>query len=120
MADIKNISKFTHFEKPPTSSRKFVGFILADIGWSILLGYGIAHSGDNALFSNSVLFTMVLVKGFLETVYIGSQAAVDKFVRVAEIAAAHKQGSSIPETVLSTEPTVTIEPDPEKDKDTQP
>jgi len=63
-------------------SKKFIGFLLAELTWkiailvSLIMGYSV-----------STVLAMILVVGFLEVAYIASQAALDRYVRVAEIAA---------------------------------
>ena len=63
-------------------SKKFIGFVMAELTWkvailvSLILGYSV-----------TTVLGMVLVAGFLEVAYIGSQAMLDRYVRVAEIAA---------------------------------
>ena len=63
-------------------SKKFIGFVMAELTWkvailvSLILGYSV-----------TTVLGMVLVARFLEVAYIGSQAMLDRYVRVAEIAA---------------------------------
>ena len=68
--------------KQPLSSRKLIAYLLADMGWTALIGYGIWLQGDA---KGSVLLAMVVVKGFVETGYILGQSYVDRFVQLAEV-----------------------------------
>jgi len=70
-------------EKFPLSSKKFLAYLLADVGWKIILGILIYKNceGDNLI----LLLSIVIVSGFVQTGYILGQAALDKYVRIAEI-----------------------------------
>jgi hypothetical protein len=72
--------------RSPLSSKKFVAYLLADVGWTGLLGYGVY-----AKIGWSLLMAMVITKGFVQTGYILGQAALDKYVRVAKIASGIKE-----------------------------
>lgn len=90
---------FAHFEKPPMASKKFLAYFASDLSWTILLAYGIYHR-DDALFTTSVLFTMILIKGFVTVGFLLGQSYVDRFVRIAEIAA-HAPQTLTPTSVPS-------------------
>jgi len=66
----------------PLSSKKFCAYLLADLSWTALMGYGVYAKMDWSL-----LMAMVVTKGFVQVGYILGQAALDKYVRVAKIAA---------------------------------
>ena len=70
----------------PLDSKKFVAYLIADLGWTGLLGYGVYAKMDWSL-----LMAMVITKGFVQTGYILGQAALDKYVRVAQIASDIKE-----------------------------
>lgn len=80
------------------NSKKFIAYMVADVTWTGLLLAGLywlkvilESEGGAAVVSQagivSLLFTMTIVKGFVQAGYIGSQAWLDKYVKVAEIAA---------------------------------
>ena len=74
-------------EPSPLDSKKFVAYLVADLGWTVLMGYGVYAKMDWSL-----LITMVITKGFVQSGYILGQAALDKYVRVAKITAGIKEG----------------------------
>ena len=65
--------------KPPLASKKLWAYLLAEVSWTGLLGYSIAKD-TNA----TVLLTMIVTKGFLQTAYILGQAYVDKYTSAIE------------------------------------
>ena len=80
------------------NSKKFIAYMVADVSWTGLLLAALywlkvilENEGGAAVVSQagivSLLFTMTIVKGFVQAGYIGSQAWLDKYVKVAEIAA---------------------------------
>ena len=56
---------------------------LADLGWKVILGWLIFKNceGENLI----LLLSIVIVSGFVQTGYILGQAALDRYVRIAEI-----------------------------------
>ena len=85
------------------NSKKFIAYMVADVTWTGLLLAGLywlkvilENEGGAAVVSQagivSLLFTMTIVKGFVQAGYIGSQAWLDKYVKVAEIAAGKLDG----------------------------
>ena len=70
-------------EKLPLSSKKFLAYLIADLGWKIILGVLIYKNceGHNQL----LLLSIVCISGFVQTGYILGQAALDRYVRIAEI-----------------------------------
>lgn len=70
-------------EKLPLSSKKFLAYLLADLGWKVILGWLIFKNceGENLI----LLLSIVIVSGFVQTGYILGQAALDRYVRIAEI-----------------------------------
>jgi len=70
-------------EKLPLSSKKFLAYLLADIGWKIILGILIYKNCEGKQLV--LLLTIVIVSGFVQTGYILGQAALDRYVRIAEI-----------------------------------
>ena len=70
-------------------SKKFVAYLVAEATWKILaalvLIFGAESIGQASL--TSIMMTIILVAGFVEVMFIGSQATLDKYVRLASIAA---------------------------------
>jgi len=85
------MSNATHTEKAPLQSKKFVAYLLAEITWKILLGFMLVTFKDEitgvGVWAWWTMLTIVIVAGFVEVGFIGGQAWLDKYVRVAEIAA---------------------------------
>lgn len=77
-------------ERSPGQSKKFIAFVIAEVTWKaallVLLVMGI-HAGTVDIFLGSIALALIVVAGFVEALYIGGQASLDKYVRVAEIAA---------------------------------
>jgi hypothetical protein len=87
-------------DKSPLRSKKFIAYLLAELTWKIIilvtlfLGLNEGVSGDAGRWW--FVFTVVTVAGFIEVGYIGGQAWLDKYVRVAKITSLGK-GSPDPE-----------------------
>ena len=77
-------------EKLPLSSKKFLAYLLADIGWKVIIGILIYKNceGHNQM----LLLTIVGISGFVQTGYILGQAALDRYVRIAQITAKSIKG----------------------------
>lgn len=76
----------TAVEKSALSSKKFKAFILTQIGFFYLMGVMIYKQELTRLAENASFMTLVVTSGFLATGYILGQAALDKYIRVAQIA----------------------------------
>ena len=71
-------------DKLPLKSKKFIAYIIADMGWKICILYMLySHAEKFAGSSASVMLTMVLVSGFVQVGYILGQASLDKYVQVS-------------------------------------
>jgi len=80
------------FEKSPLGSKKFIAYLLAEATWKIILLATLWTGKDFLLTRDNpwmwwFMFTVVLVAGFIEAGFIGGQTWLDKYVRVATIAA---------------------------------
>jgi hypothetical protein len=77
-------------DKTPLRSKKFIAYLLAEISWKIILVIALLVMKDQISSVNVggwwFLFTIVIVVGFVEVGFIGGQAWLDKYVRVAQIA----------------------------------
>lgn len=82
--------KIKAFEKKPLSSKKFIAFLVSGVLWKVICIILIVFFGGSpGLLGN--LFTIILVSGFVDVTYIGGQAALDHYVRTAEILAGKKK-----------------------------
>ena len=76
---------------PPLSSKKFIGFIVAEITWKAIIILCICFFRADlpavSVYAWWFLFTSAIIAGFIETGYIIGQFALDKYIHTAEIAA---------------------------------
>ena len=70
----------------PMQSRKFLAYLLADVGWIGLIAYALVMQSDGVL-----TITMALTRGFMGVGYVLGQAYVDRFVKIAEITAGRRE-----------------------------
>ena len=97
----------TQFDKLPLKSKKFLAYLIADIGWKILMFYVIwEYQTKIEHYAFMVLVTMIVTSGFIQIGYILGQAALDKYTHVA-VAALDKDGKPTP-----TKPKAKEEADP--------
>jgi hypothetical protein len=86
----------TIFDKLPLKSKKFLAYLIADLGWKILMFYVIwEYQTKIEHYAFMVLVTMIVTSGFIQIGYILGQAALDKYTHVA-VSALDKDGSSHP------------------------
>ena len=72
----------------PFKSKKFIAFLVAEMTWKAVMILVLFWGKDS--FTNQVwwiMMSLVLVTGFVEAGYIIGQASLDKYVKVAQIAA---------------------------------
>ena len=74
-------------EKPHLSSKKFVGFLVVEIGLIGLMGMMIWLQEIDKVGENIAFMVLAATTGFLAVGFILGQAYVDKYVRVAQIMA---------------------------------
>lgn len=72
-------------EKAPLSSKKFLAFLLAEASWKVILGFMVVKWTSGVLMGT--MLAVIIVAGFIEAVFIGGQAAIDAYVRVAQVVA---------------------------------
>jgi len=76
--------------KRPLESKKFVAFLVSEVTWKValvvLLVVGIKEAKID-LFIGSIAMGIVIIAGAVEALYIGGQAGLDKYTRIAQIAA---------------------------------
>jgi len=75
-------------EGPVLQSKKFAAFLVAEATWKILAALVLFWGRDSITTQVWViLLAIIVVAGFVEVGYIVGQQALDKYVRVAQIAA---------------------------------
>ena len=67
---------------PMFQSKKFIGFMVIELSWKLLLAYAIY-----ADMSSTVLMSMIAAAGTTETAFMGAQAWHDKHVKGAKATA---------------------------------
>jgi len=72
-------------EKAWWQSKKFIAFLMTQLGMFVLMGVMIWQQEMAKIGENVAFMTLVVTSGFLATGYILGQAALDKFIRVAKI-----------------------------------
>ena len=70
----------SNIEKTPLQSKKFLAYLLSNIGTKGLLFWMVSNSTPDL-----VIITTVTAAAFIDVGYILGQAALDKYVRVASI-----------------------------------
>ena len=88
----------TSFDKLPLKSKKFLAYLIADIGWKILMFYVVwEYQTEIDHYAFMVLVTMIVTSGFIQIGYILGQAALDKYTHVATTALEQKGGGKPPQ-----------------------
>ncbi len=67
-------------EKAPLQSKKFLAYLLSNIGAKALLFWMVSKES-----ADIVLISMITAAAFIDIGYILGQAALDKYVRVASL-----------------------------------
>tara|TARA_S200000501_G_scaffold370569_1_gene411982 strand:- start:2535 stop:2783 length:249 start_codon:yes stop_codon:yes gene_type:complete len=68
-------------DKLPLKSKKFLAYLIADLGWKIVLFYVLYQlKGQFEHYSFMLLTTIIVVAGFIQVGYILGQAALDKYL----------------------------------------
>lgn len=81
------------FEKRAFASKKFIAFLFMEIGLFLLMFSMILKGG----YEHTIVFLVVIITaGFLGSFFIGGQALVDKYTRVALIAKGCQSNSGSP------------------------
>ena len=66
-------------------SKKFIAYLIAEAGWKIGFFYMLYIYQDKIEhYSFMVLVTLIIVSGFIQVGYILGQAALDKYLHVAD------------------------------------
>lgn len=78
-------------ERSPLASKKFIAYLIAEVTWKIILAVALftfkAQLSDASVWGWWFMIATVLIAGFVEIGFIGGQAWLDKYVRVATIVA---------------------------------
>ena len=75
-------------DKSPLQSKKFIAYLEAEAGWKLLAFTTLVlHQDQMKMLVFLLLLAIVFISGFVQVMYIGRQADLDKFVRLAQIAA---------------------------------
>jgi len=71
-------------DKTPLKSKKFLAYLLADVGWKIIILYMLMHL-QSKLDPEELTFllTVVITSGIIQIGYILGQAALDKYISAA-------------------------------------
>ena len=89
---ILNTEIFKMSDKLPLKSKKFLAYLIADLGWKIAIFYFLYQlKGKIDHYSFGVMLTLIIVSGFIQVGYILGQAALDKYVKVSEALTDKKQ-----------------------------
>ena len=72
------------FDKTPLKSKKFIAYLVADIGWKIVVLYMLTHLKSKLEAGElTFLMTVVITSGVIQIGYILGQAALDKYINAA-------------------------------------
>jgi len=75
------------FNKLPLKSKKFLAYLISELGWKILIFYVIwEYQTKIDHYAFMVLISMIITSGFIQVGYILGQAALDKYSAVAQSA----------------------------------
>ena len=100
----------TALDKLPLKSKKFLAYLLADLGWKFLMFYVVwEYKTKIDHYAFMVLVTMIVTSGFIQIGYILGQAALDKYTHVATTALERDNPSTPPNTPKSSKPEDTDE-----------
>jgi hypothetical protein len=87
--------------KLPLQSKKFVAFLISEITWKIIILVCVVkliQQSDEDIGIHTIMLTSVIIAGFIEAGYIGGQAWLDRYVKVARITTGNgKVAQSVPE-----------------------
>lgn len=74
------MSLISQVEKSPMQSKKFLAYLLSNLGSKILTFWMVEKGVDSV-----TLITIITATAFIDVGYILGQAALDKYVRVASM-----------------------------------
>ena len=78
--------------KTPLKSKKFIAYLISDIGWKLVIFYVLYKQSDNIQPAVvTFLLALAFVNGFMQAGYILGQAALDRYVKMTEAAYSKKE-----------------------------
>ncbi len=81
----ENEDIFNNIEKLPLQSKKFIAYLISEIGWKLALFYVLWKIKDTIQPTElTLLVTIVITSGFIQIGYILGQAALDKYVQISK------------------------------------
>lgn len=81
----ENEDIFDNIEKLPLQSKKFIAYLISEIGWKLALFYVLWKIKDTIQPTElTLLVTIVITSGFIQIGYILGQAALDKYVQISK------------------------------------
>jgi hypothetical protein len=72
-------------EKGALQSKKFIAFLLCELGFFVLMALMLLKQEMELVGENMAFMTLAVTSGFLAVGYILGQAYIDKYIRVAQI-----------------------------------
>ena len=71
-------------DKTPLKSKKFIAYLIADVGWKIIILYMLMHLKAKIEAGElTFLLTVVITSGIIQIGYILGQVALDKYINAA-------------------------------------
>jgi hypothetical protein len=71
-------------DKTPLKSKKFIAYLIADLGWKVIILYMLMHLKSKLQPSElTFLLTVIITSGVIQIGYILGQAALDKYINAA-------------------------------------
>jgi hypothetical protein len=71
-------------DKLPLKSKKFLAYLIADLGWKFILMYFMyKHQSKIDTYVFGIMLSLIIVSGFIQVGYILGQAALDRYVQIS-------------------------------------
>ena len=71
-------------DKNPIKSKKFLAYLVSDIGWKVIIMYMLMHLKSKLSVQElTLLMTIVITSGVIQIGYILGQVALDKYINAA-------------------------------------
>ena len=78
---------FNIFDKVPIQSKKFWAYLISEFGWKVCLFYCLYNYRAKVDIYNLILMgSIIIVSAFIQIGYILGSVALDKYIKVAEVA----------------------------------
>lgn len=85
--------KQARHEKRAFASKKFIAFLVCEVGFFLLMAIMLFEQEMSELGENMAFMVLAVTAGTLASFFIGGQALVDRYVRVATIMTGHSEKS---------------------------